>query len=360
MTGTDGSAYESYAYDDFGTQIDKYTKNISTGKELGNNLGYTKTENIIQPFAFTGYQKDEVSDLYFAQARYFDANVGRFTAEDQVKGIIYIPDSQNRYIYCYNCVLDYVDINGKYPIKFPTDPVLAKELSDRLHGGSTAHRDIENDLILKYGDEYNIQTNVFIEGSRPNTGATDNGFADVVMNPIGTNEYYIYEIKSEKDKIGITQLGEYVQGFKNALLKGLKIGKFLDIDDNSTVQQGNLPIPETTIPSTRKGYTITYWSNENGMIYYRWNKEPKEEKETETVQVPATQKATGFQRLCQGVYGACEMAAGLVCYTGCGIMVLDDGTVVGVADDPAAVAAGAAGTYLWFDGWNKIIGNCPY
>ncbi|MBQ5475996.1 MAG: RHS repeat protein, partial [Lachnospiraceae bacterium] len=359
MTGTDGTVYESYAYEDFGKQIDKNTKDIKTGRRL-RNLGYEKNGNIIQPFAFTGYQRDEISELYYAQARYYNQDIGRFVAEDQERGLLFFPDSQNHYIYCYNCVFDYVDLNGRAPIIFPSDPILRMALSEILHNGNTAHKDIEADLMLKYGDEYNIETNVFIEGSRPNTGTTDNGFADLVMNPVGTNNYYIYEIKSDKNTDGITQLGEYVEGLKNAILKDLGIGKFKEIDKDSNVYYGNLNIPETTIPSSRKGYTLTYWSDADGMIYYHWNKEPQKQKQTQTAKAPATQKATGFARVCQGIYGAGEMFAGAACYTFCGLLVLDDGTVVGVADDPAAFAAGAAGTYLWIDGWNKIIGNCPY
>ena len=359
ITGTDGTVYESYAYEDFGKQIDKYTKDIKTGRRL-RNLGYEKKGNIIQPFAFTGYQRDEISELYYAQARYYNQDIGRFVAEDQERGLLFFPDSQNHYIYCYNCVFDYVDLNGRAPIIFPSDPILRMALSEILHNGNTAHKDIEADLMLKYGDEYNIETNVFIEGSRPNTGTTDNGFADLVMNPVGTNNYYIYEIKSDKNTDGITQLGEYVEGLKNAILKDLGIGKFKEIDKDSNVYYGNLNIPETTIPSSRKGYTLTYWSDADGMIYYHWNKEPQKQKQTQTAKAPATQKATGFARVCQGIYGAGEMLAGAACYTFCGLLVLDDGTVVGVADDPAAFAAGAAGTYLWIDGWNKIIGNCPY
>ncbi|WP_143484090.1 DUF6531 domain-containing protein, partial [Pseudobutyrivibrio ruminis] len=64
LTGTDGVAVSSYAFDDFGRNIDP-----RTGKQ---KHGYTKDGNIIQPFAFTGYQEDEFSGLKFAQARFYD------------------------------------------------------------------------------------------------------------------------------------------------------------------------------------------------------------------------------------------------------------------------------------------------
>ena len=43
----------------------------------------------------TGYQEDEVSGLPFAQARYYDQNIGKFTGEDQVRGFITALDTQN-------------------------------------------------------------------------------------------------------------------------------------------------------------------------------------------------------------------------------------------------------------------------
>ncbi len=54
MTGTDGVAVSSYAFDDFGRNIDPFTGKI---KEASHKHAYTTDGNIIQPFAFTGYRK---------------------------------------------------------------------------------------------------------------------------------------------------------------------------------------------------------------------------------------------------------------------------------------------------------------
>ncbi len=87
MTGTDGAPVSSYAFDDFGRSVDPFTGKLkkSANKQSGNHT-YTTEGNIIQPFAFTGYQEDEVSDLEFAQARYYDAASRRFQSEDIIKG----------------------------------------------------------------------------------------------------------------------------------------------------------------------------------------------------------------------------------------------------------------------------------
>ncbi len=107
MTGTDGAAVSAYAFDDFGRNIDPFT-----GKQK--KLGYTKQGNIIQPFAFTGYQEDEISGLKFAQARFYSADNGRFQSEDNVKGIIDNPVTLNHYGYCFGNPVLLVDNDGNW------------------------------------------------------------------------------------------------------------------------------------------------------------------------------------------------------------------------------------------------------
>jgi len=69
-----------------------------------------------QPFGFTGYQTDEISGLYYAQARYYEPNLGRFTAEDLIKGYVALPKSLNQYTYCWNQSLTLVDLDGLEPV----------------------------------------------------------------------------------------------------------------------------------------------------------------------------------------------------------------------------------------------------
>lgn len=72
---------------------------------------------------------DEVGGLYFAQARRYDAGVGRFVSEDFIKGHIAVPYTMNHYNYCWNRPMDLVDLNGMWP-QFP----------DCLIEGNEAHR----------------------------------------------------------------------------------------------------------------------------------------------------------------------------------------------------------------------------
>ena len=108
LTGTDGTVSDTYAYDEFGRSLDP-----CTGKE---KTQYQKQGNILQPLAFTGYQTDEMTESYFAQARFYNAGNGRFVSEDKVRGHKIRPDSINHYLYCYNMPIKLVDLNGREPI----------------------------------------------------------------------------------------------------------------------------------------------------------------------------------------------------------------------------------------------------
>lgn len=68
-----GELEEAYAYDEF-------------GQEYGNIID---ARNRFQPLSYTGYQKEAVGDTYFAQARRYDASIGRFMSEDKIKEISY-------------------------------------------------------------------------------------------------------------------------------------------------------------------------------------------------------------------------------------------------------------------------------
>ena len=109
LTGTDGITTSTYAYDEFGRNINPFT-----GKK--EKPAYTKQGNIIQPLAFTGYQHDKMTGSYFAQARYYDAGAGRFVSEDSVRGRINRPDTINHYLYCWNRPTSLRDLNGRDPI----------------------------------------------------------------------------------------------------------------------------------------------------------------------------------------------------------------------------------------------------
>jgi len=67
------------------------------------------SETIAQPFTFTTREWDSDSGLYYYRARYMDATVGRFTGRftvrDKLSKMASLPLSQNKYIYCDNCLV---------------------------------------------------------------------------------------------------------------------------------------------------------------------------------------------------------------------------------------------------------------
>jgi RHS repeat-associated protein len=68
------------------------------------------------PFGFTGYQKDEDTGLYYANARYYDSSLGRFIKEDGSDGQINNPASLHRYLYANANPNSYVDLDGNIPV----------------------------------------------------------------------------------------------------------------------------------------------------------------------------------------------------------------------------------------------------
>lgn len=65
-----------------------------------------------ESYLYTGKQKD-VTGLYYYGARYYSAEIGRFITRDQNLGRIFNPKTLNRYTYCANNPLKYIDLNGR-------------------------------------------------------------------------------------------------------------------------------------------------------------------------------------------------------------------------------------------------------
>ena len=63
---------------------------------------------------FTGYEKDIETGLDYAEARYYQNQHGRFTAVDPLlaSGKSANPQTFNRYVYCINSPLAFIDPNG--------------------------------------------------------------------------------------------------------------------------------------------------------------------------------------------------------------------------------------------------------
>jgi RHS repeat-associated protein len=82
--------------------------------------GYGGGDSIRQKF--TSYERDNENGLDFAQNRYYSSSLGRFTSVDPALPSMDVanPQTFNRYTYCLNNPLSYVDPDGLEPLKVLT------------------------------------------------------------------------------------------------------------------------------------------------------------------------------------------------------------------------------------------------
>ncbi|MBU7012618.1 MAG: hypothetical protein HXS46_18200 [Theionarchaea archaeon] len=92
-------------------------------------FGETLTEQE-ERFLFAGKEKDASTDLYYFGARYYDPRIGRFLTRDIAMGNHENPQSLNRYSYCRNNPLVYVDPDGRIEKKF------VRDVSETTHGNA--------------------------------------------------------------------------------------------------------------------------------------------------------------------------------------------------------------------------------
>jgi RHS repeat-associated protein len=64
-------------------------------------------------FGFTGYLFDQETDLYYAKARFYDPELGRFTTQDSVLGEVDEPPSLHRYVYAAGNPVRFIDADGR-------------------------------------------------------------------------------------------------------------------------------------------------------------------------------------------------------------------------------------------------------
>jgi len=85
---------------------DKVAKYDEFGVQEISQCQPTYSHGFNNPFGFTGYHSDDISGLYYAQARFYSPATGRFGAEDPIR------DHTNWYGYCDNNPVNAVDPSG--------------------------------------------------------------------------------------------------------------------------------------------------------------------------------------------------------------------------------------------------------
>jgi len=100
----DGLGSISIISDVYGNPLNRYTYDAFGSPR-------SVSESVYNPFRFTGEPYD-ASGLIYLRARYYDPVTGRFLSQDTFNGKLNDPLSQNRYVYCGNNPVLYVDPSG--------------------------------------------------------------------------------------------------------------------------------------------------------------------------------------------------------------------------------------------------------
>ena len=256
MTGTDGAAVSSYAFDDFGRGIDPFTGRLKEAGKKHTKHAYTTEGNIIQPFAFTGYQEDEVSGRMFAQARHYDATSGRFQSEDIIKGFKNAPYTLNHYSYCFGNPVGFSDKNGKWTEWFSDlwneFCKECEEVYDSFVGVDVSLKDdtafydgwvVEMETVAHSGGDNVVFNYTSQDGKVPTfTGATFNYFTPAVYGngacfslTLGTN------FSDSKIEVTAGNTTEFVQGGSGKI----SAGTIVDIDGSNVAVISEVSYGET-------------------------------------------------------------------------------------------------------------------
>ena len=116
LTDAAGRVSDSYLYEAFGSLLDA-------------------DGTTVNPFLYTGEQREEGLGLYFLRARYLDPSVGRFLSVDPFEGFLAQPESLPRYLYAFNDPVRFVDPSGEAAIALnPGSPLSDFSLTNAIGG----------------------------------------------------------------------------------------------------------------------------------------------------------------------------------------------------------------------------------
>ena len=118
QTGT--NVYQYYHQDDLTSTSIQTDQNGNQVQNYGytayGQSRYTQNTNLFKVSRrYTGQVLDDVTGLYYYNARYYDPELGRFIQPDDRIPDLSNPQSYNRYSYCINNPLRYTDPDGRAP-----------------------------------------------------------------------------------------------------------------------------------------------------------------------------------------------------------------------------------------------------
>jgi len=119
-----GNLVVSYNYDAWGNIVSKYffkygPANAKTGYSviIGTSTFTAQDIDELNSHYYRGYYLDKETGLYYLITRYYDPEVGRFISADDPRYLDFqVAYGYNRYAYCVNNPVMYVDPSGKFGI----------------------------------------------------------------------------------------------------------------------------------------------------------------------------------------------------------------------------------------------------
>lgn len=320
LTDGTGALDSSYHYDVFGCQM--------AGKK-----------GTAQPIGFTGYEKEENLNLYFAKARYYNGSDGRFISQDIQKGLMDVPKTMNPYVYCQNLPMILVDPNGEWTEEQTKDGIVAHAVIEKEYIGWCAKNGKQG-----YA-EYYIKSGVNNPNGELYQG-TGTGRADMIM--VNNNSVEVYEIKPY---LGMQRGMEQIEAYKNGISSQPQYQGFQV--ENGTTYNPKGQVYDYPGDPTKKIVVYTYYETAPGVIVYSIRKTKPEKK---PVPVPVSvgvkneieQKNILKQPVPVGNVGVWKgiglTALATLAIIGGVLLFADDVTGIGAADDPIAAGLMTYGT----------------
>ncbi len=98
----------------------------------------SETETVDNPIKYAGEYYDDELGMIYLRARYYDPTVGRFISYDAMEGEISNPLDMNRYVYCRNNPVRYVDPSGEFAATATAGAALLSEAVPYIAAGIAA------------------------------------------------------------------------------------------------------------------------------------------------------------------------------------------------------------------------------
>ena len=144
---------------------------------------------IVNPIKYAGEYYDDELGMCYLRARYYDPQIGRFTSLDIKEGDISNPLDMNRYVYCRNNPIKYIDPSGEFALTISAGAALLSKAVPYIVTGVAVIVKVVN-----YAKK-NKQPESLPKTGKPNTSKD-------LLNPDGTvkqRRFYGPDGKAEKD-----------------------------------------------------------------------------------------------------------------------------------------------------------------